>query len=96
MGGELFHIPESVINTLIGVAGGILVAYLTARVKNSKPKNGYVDTAFSALEGVAKRTEEDNARLRTENTRLVAENISKDVKISEVEIELERLKGGSQ
>lgn len=70
---EFFNIPESVINTLIGGACGILVAYLTARVKNSKPKNGFVDTAFDALEKVAKRTDQDNVRLRGENEALAKE-----------------------
>lgn len=66
-------ISEAVIITLITTAGAILVAYITYRVKNSKPKTDRVDTAFDMYEKLLKRANEENGQLRTEIRELKAQ-----------------------
>lgn len=62
-------LSDGVITSIIGVAGGVLVAYITARFRKTRPKSEYIDTAFDAYEKAMKRLEAENTRLRDDNDR---------------------------
>jgi hypothetical protein len=63
-------ISNEVLTTLITATGAVLVAYITYRVKNSKPKTDRIDTAFDMYEKIIKRQDYENQELRNENAML--------------------------
>lgn len=69
---------ESVIITLLTVLGGIIGAYITVKVRSSKPKSEYIDEAFKAYEVIMKRQDIEIQRLNDENA-LLREQLRKGV-----------------
>jgi uncharacterized membrane-anchored protein YhcB (DUF1043 family) len=68
-------ISDGVLTTIITVVGSVIVAYITYRIKNAKPrKEERIDTAFDMYEAILKRQDQEITELRTENARLIAEN----------------------
>lgn len=66
---------DAIITTVItAVVGPIVVLYIANRIKNSKPKSEQIYTAFNMYEALAKRLDQENVDLRTENARLTVEN----------------------
>lgn len=77
---------SEVLTSIIVALGGVLGAYITVRVRRSKPrKSEYIDTAFEMYENMVKRQDEEISRLRVDNAR-------KEVIISQQAAELNELK----
>lgn len=82
-----------VITTIIIAAGSLLGIIITARWTKGKTKAEFIDVAFDSQSKVMKWQEKEIGRLRAENATLLAETIKKDTRISQLERELEKLKG---
>lgn len=67
-------ISDGVITSVIGLLGGVLAAYITARFRRTKPKSEYIDTAFEAYEVIMRRQDEEIKRLIEENSTLRAKH----------------------
>lgn len=71
---------NEILTSLIVTLGGVVAAFITVRVRRSKPRAQYIDTAFEAYEAIMRRQDDEIKR--------------KDVQIAELVAENARLRGG--
>jgi hypothetical protein len=59
-------VTDGVLVTMLTVAGSVLVAFITTRLRRPKDKNDFIDSAFTAQELVMKRQAEEIAGLKSD------------------------------